>query len=116
MLFVSVCILLAGAQYATAQVGEGFEATSLFEVAANSTCGDPPSTFVYRGEVLNCSTGDHTILFAFDNDAATWWQSGNGADAVSINFTLEVIVIWGGGHFGGRGIVHNPMPNECVWG
>lgn len=91
---VSVFILLVGAQYTAAQVGDGFKATSLFQATANSTCGrDPPTTFVYQGEVLNCSIGDHPILFAVDDDASTWWQSDNGADPVSITFVLEVMLI-----------------------
>ena len=68
---------------------ESFEATSLFESTANSSCGgDPPTTFVHRGDVFNCSSGDYPTSFLVDNDASTWWQSVNQSDPVLLTFSL----------------------------
>jgi hypothetical protein len=68
---------------------ESFEATSLFESTANSSCGgDPPTTFVHRGDVFNCSSGDYPTSFLVDNDASTWWQSVNQNDPVLLTFSL----------------------------
>lgn len=79
-----------------AYTGDSFKATSLFAIAANSTCGrDPPTTaaFFYRGEIFNCTTGDHPPLFALDSDPSTWWQSDNGADPVSLSFSLDELEV-----------------------
>lgn len=83
-------LLLLGASAESPSSSEDvFEVTALFEIAANSTCGgDPPTFFVYDGEVFNCSVGDHPAGFALDDNPNTWWQSSNGDDPVSITLSL----------------------------
>lgn len=92
-----ICILLVQL-YAEAGAGSlsvaenAFEATALFEVSANSTCGgDPPTIFIYDDALFNCSLGDHSADFSFDSNPDTWWQSNNTDDPVSILFSLQVI-------------------------
>lgn len=53
---------------------ESFEATTFFDVVANSTC--------------DCS--NHSLEFALDDDLSTWWQSGYGDDTVSLIFSIKV--------------------------
>lgn len=76
---------------------DAFEATSLFEVTANSTCGgDPPTKFIYEGEEFNCSFEDHSAHFSVDKNPNTWWQSNNTDEPVFITFSLaelEVCII-----------------------
>ena len=65
-----------------------FEATSLFGATANSTCGDPPTNFIYNGQLFNCSTGEHASSFAVDGNPNSWWQSTNEEDPVELVFSL----------------------------
>ena len=81
-----------GAVFSVAQ--NGFEATSLFEVTANSTCGgDTPTEFIYEGEEFNCSFGDHSARFSLDKNPNTWWQSNNTDDPVFIMFSLAELEV-----------------------
>ena len=69
------------------------DATQLFSLVTNSTCGgDPPTLFESRsGEFMNCSVGEHNASFAVDGDPNTWWQSQNGDDPVVLTFSLTEV-------------------------
>lgn len=83
--FVVIAFLLFRPVFTTDE--NGFEATSLFEISANSSCGDPPTNFG-EGE-FNCSFGEHLPPSALDNDFNTWWQSGVTDYPVTLIFTLN---------------------------
>ena len=71
---------------------ECFDVTQYFTFTANSTCGDPPTTFLTEnGDELNCTLGDHDASFAVDRDSETWWQSEPGVDQVELLFTLREV-------------------------
>ena len=64
-----------------------FEATSLFAVTANSTCGgDPPTN---HSQSSNCSVEEHFASFARDDDFRTWWQSIPEEEPVALTFSLD---------------------------
>ena len=87
-----VCALVCAAT-ASLSDGPSFDVSRYFSAQANSTCGDPPTTYEpqFSGALANCSAGQFSAGLVLDGDPATGWLSAPGEAAVALTLSLEQV-------------------------